>query len=141
MKKILFITGIILIFFSSTIFAYPNYNMSWDFKIFNDPDARQVAINTAQKQADLTETEEDPIDQFADGLERRLYSSAQRQIIDMIMGEEDIPYGDFEAGDLQISVAEDPQTGEVLVEITDTISGDSTVITYSDDDWSSDLNY
>ena len=141
MKKILLITCVIVIFLSNAAFAYPNYNMSWDFKIFDDPDARQVAINTAQKQSELTETEEDPIDRFTEGLERRLYSSAQRQIIDMIMGEEDIPYGDFEAGDLQISVAEDPQTGEVLVEITDTISGDSTIITYSDDDWSGDLNY
>lgn len=141
MKKILLISVMLIIFLSGSVFAYPNYNMSWDFQIYNNPDARQVAINTAQKQADLTETEEDPIDQFTEGLERRLYSSAQRQIIDMIMGEEDIPYGDFEAGDLQISVAEDPQTGEVLVEITDTISGDSTIITYSDDDWSSDLNF
>ncbi|MFW5988406.1 MAG: curli assembly protein CsgF [bacterium] len=139
MKKILIITMIILIATIIPVSAevYPDYNMKWSFQIFNSPDARQVAINTAQSQNELIEeeTETDQIDQFTDSLDRRLSSVAQREIVDIIMGESDVPYGEFEAGNLWISVAEDPQTGEVMVEITDVVSGDSTVITYSQDDF------
>ncbi len=117
-----------------------NYTMSWDFQIFNDANARQVAINVAEKQHDLVDVE-DPIEEFTDGLDRRLQSSAQREIVDMIMDEDEVPYGEFEAGNLNISVAEDPQTGEVIVEITDIITGDSTIITYEGDDWGSDFGF
>lgn len=138
MKKIFTLTAalIIILGFSFSTAAYPNYNMSWSFQKVNNPDARQVAINVAKSQDGLVRPEKDSIERFKESLERRLYSRAQREIVDAIMNEEDVPYGDFEAGDLKISVAEDPDTGEVLVEITDTISGDSTVITYSNDKWS-----
>lgn len=137
MKKILIMTMIILIASIIPVSAavYPDYYMDWSFQIFNNPDARQVAINTAQSQNDMIEEETDPIEDFTDSLERRLSSVAQREIVDIIMGESDVPYGEFEAGNLWISVAEDPQTGEVIVEITDVVSGDSTVITYSQDDF------
>jgi|GEM_PF-1129922 len=127
----------LLLIFSFTVQAYNGYNftMSWSFQTFNQPNNRQVAINVAEMQQDMIEEEEDPIEQFTDGLERRLYSSAQREIVDMIMDEDEVPYGEFEAGNLEISVAEDPQTGEVIVEIYDMVSGDSTTITYSGDEW------
>lgn len=144
MRKVL---PLVLIFgliftFAATVEAYNghNYTMSWSFQTFNDPNARQVAINTAEKQNDLIEVE-DPIQDFADGLERRLYSSAQREIVNKIMDEDEVPYGEYQAGNLNISVAEDPQTGEVLVEIIDKISGDSTIITYSGDDFGSGYNW
>ena len=144
MKKIM---SIVLIFgviftFVSTAEAYyeNNFVMGWSFQIFNNPNARQVAINTAEKQDGLIEVD-DPIQDFADGLERRLYSSAQRDIVNKIMDEDEVPYGEYEAGNLNISVAEDPQTGEVLVEITDKISGESTIITYSGDNFGSGFNW
>ncbi|MFN2364702.1 MAG: curli assembly protein CsgF [Halarsenatibacteraceae bacterium] len=144
MKKVL---PILLIFgliftFVATVEAYNghNYTMSWSFQTFNNPNARQVAINTAEKQDGLIEVD-DPIQNFADGLERRLYSSAQREIVNKIMDEDEVPYGQYEAGNLNISVAEDPQTGEVIVEIVDKISGDSTVITYSGDSFGSGFNW
>lgn len=144
MKKFL---PLVLIFgliftFAATTEAYNghNFTMSWSFQTFNNPNARQVAINTAEKQDGLIEVD-DPIQNFADGLERRLYSSAQREIVNKIMDEDEVPYGEYEAGNLNISVAEDPQTGEVLVEIVDKISGDSTIITYSGDDFGSGFNW
>lgn len=144
MKKILplvLIFGLVLTF-AATAEAYNghNYTMSWSFQIFNNPNARQVAINTAEKQDGLIEVD-DPIQNFADGLERRLYSSAQREIVNKIMDEDEVPYGEYEAGNLNISVAEDPQTGEVIVEIIDKISGDSTIITYSGDSFGSGFNW
>ncbi|MFW5790953.1 MAG: curli assembly protein CsgF [Bacillota bacterium] len=143
MKKLIpiFVAFALVVFFTGNIAAYNghNYTMSWSFQTYNQPNARQVAINTAEKQNDLIEEEEDPIQRFADGLERRLYSSAQREIVDKIMDEDEVPYGEYQAGNLNISVAEDPQTGDVIIEIVDQVSGDSTIIDYSSDDFSSDF--
>ena len=143
MKKIIpiVVAFALVLAFAGNIEAFNGYNytMSWSFQTFNNPNARQVAINTAETQDGLVDEDEDPIQRFADGLERRLYSSAQREIVDMIMDEDEVPYGEFDAGNLNISVAEDPQTGEVIVEIVDQISGDSTIITYSDDDFGGDF--
>lgn len=143
MKKALIISLALCLVFgmAGVAAALPNYTMSWDFETFGNPNARQVAVNTAETHNGLVEEAEDPIERFAEGLDRRLYSSAQRDIVDMIMDEEQVATGEYEAGDLNISVAEDPQTGEVIVEITDMVSGDSTIITYSSDDWDSGLNY
>ena len=147
MKKLLFLSIFLCLMLtlslSTSLQAYSGYNytMSWSFQTFNQPNARQVAINTAEMQDGLIEEEEDPIQDFTDGLERRLYSSAQREIVDMIMDEDEVPYGEFEAGNLEISVAEDPQTGEVIVEIYDMVSGDSTTITYSGDEWGTDFGF
>ncbi|MFW6029083.1 MAG: curli assembly protein CsgF [Halanaerobiales bacterium] len=145
MKKLnimsLFICLILTISYSAYAYSSPNFTMSWSFQTFNQPNARQVAINTAEKQDGLIEEKEDPIENFASGLERRLYSSAQRDIVDKIMSEDEVPYGEYEAGNLKISVAEDPQTGEIIVDIYDTVSGDSTTITYSGDEWDNDINW
>ena len=145
MKKIitfgLFICLILTISYSAYAYSSPNFTMSWSFQTFNQPNARQVAINTAEKQDGLIKQSEDPIDKFASGLERRLYSSAQRDIVDKIMNKDEVPYGEYEAGNLEISVAEDPQTGEIIVDIYDTVSGDSTTITYSGDEWGNHINW
>jgi len=114
---------------ASTVTA-ANYTMSWDFEVFNNPNATQVAINVAQTQDDLTEEEEDPLERFKEGLERRLYSAIQRRIVDMITGDSEA-YGEFEAGNLEVKVAEDPDTGEVIVDIYNTETGESTIITYA----------
>ncbi|MEC9489924.1 MAG: curli assembly protein CsgF [Halanaerobiales bacterium] len=137
MKKVFIITMALVIMLGLTFTnAYANYNMSWNFQKFNNPNARQVANNRAKTQDGMIENQQDPLERFKESLERRLYSRAQREIVDAIMNEEDIENENFTAGDLDISIAEDPQTGEVLVTITDKISGDSTVITYSSDKWS-----
>ena len=132
MKKLfIFITTLLIIIginFSAA--AYPNYNMSWNFQKFNNPDARQAAINVAETQDGLVETGQESIDKFAEGLESRLYGSIQRQIIENIMESEN-PTGEFKAGTLDISVTE--VDGEVFVEIKDTITGESTIVTYSND--------
>lgn len=138
MKKIFIFAAALIMVLGLTFpaVAYPNYTMSWDFQKFNNPDARQVANNVAKNQDGMVRPEGNSLERFKESLERRLYSRAQREIVDAIMDEDGIAYGDFKAGDLDISVAEDPQTGEVIVDITDTISGDNTVITYSSEDWS-----
>ncbi|MGM0414712.1 MAG: curli assembly protein CsgF [Bacillota bacterium] len=144
MKKIIFLIVILMISINFSAFAavYPDYSMKWNFELFNDHDARQVALNLAKSQEELLKEaiETDPIDQFIDGLERRLYTSAQRKIIDMIIDEDEVASGNFDIGDLSIVVAEDPETGQVLVEIVDKISGDSTIVTYSNDYFGDDFS-
>lgn len=141
MRKLIpiFVAFALIVVFAGNIEAYnsPNYTMSWSFQTYNQPNGRQVAINTAEKQDGLIDEEDDPIQRFADGLERRLYSSAQREIVNKIMDEDEVPYGEYQAGNLNISVAEDPQTGDVIIEIVDQVSGDSTIIDYSSDDFGS----
>lgn len=134
-NMLIFIFCLLFLFILASPLKAFNYTMSWDFLIFNNPNARQVALNIAEKQRDLIGEEEDPIKNFTDGLERRVYSSIQQEIARMIMDEEEIPYGEFETKNLKIFVAEDPLTGEVIVEVIDIITGDSTIIRYSTDSW------
>lgn len=142
MKKILIIICMIIMICNlGIVVTATNYTMSWDFEVFNDPSARQVAINIAKIQDGLIEEEEDSIERFKDGLERRLFNSAQRNIVDMILNEDEIPYGNFEAGELKITVAEDPQTGEVLIDIVNIVTGESTTVTYSSDEWATGYDW
>jgi curli production assembly/transport component CsgF len=131
MKKIIILMASLLIVFGFTFStaAYPNYNMSWDFRIFDDPDARQVAINTAEKQDGLVESTQDSIDRFKEGLERRLYGSIQSQIIEEIESGE-IEKKEWQTGDLKIEII-GTSSEDVSVRITDTITGETTTIHYS----------
>ena len=141
MKKIQLVILTLIMILSCGSIKAANQTMSWDFQIFNDYNHRQIALNIAQVQVGLVEDETDPIMEFKDDLERRLFSSVQRNIVDMILNEDEIPYGKFEAGDLRITVAEDPLTGEVVIDIVDVVSGDSTTINYSSDDWATGYDW
>ena len=141
MKRIYLLLLIMILIFSPASVNAINHTMSWDFQIFNNYDYRQIALNVAQVQAGLVKDKKDSIEEFQDDLERRLFSTVQRNIVDMILNEDEIPYGKFEAGDLKITVAEDPQTGEVVIDIVDVVSGDSTTIHYSSDDWATGYNW
>ncbi|MFP4016809.1 MAG: curli assembly protein CsgF [Halanaerobiales bacterium] len=126
--------SLIFIFIFSTL-ASASVNMSWSFEIFNNPNARQVAHTIAKAQNEMTEEEKDPIADFTDGLERRMQSSVQREIMDMIMDDEEVAAGEYEVGNLIVEVAEDPATGNVILEITNTETGETTIVEYSTDDW------
>ena len=138
----IFISAVLIIGMTSGHAAAYNINMSWNFRIFNNPNARQVAINTAEKQAEMIDVEEeDPLERFRERFERRLTSRIQRDMVSKILDDEELAFGDYEVGDLEISIAEDPDTGEVLVEITDVVTGETTVITYSSDEWPTEYSW
>lgn len=143
MKKYIFIFLILsaLVFLIAVSVNAENYTMSWRFRIFNKPNARQVAINTAEKQDGLIEENQDPIERFRESFERRLMSTVQRNLIDQILDDETEADGNFQTGDLDITVTEDPDTGDVTLEITDLNTGETTIITYSADDWPTDYDY
>lgn len=143
MKKILLIFFILasLVFSITFLTAAENYTMSWGFRIFNRPNARQVAINIAEKQDGLIEENQDPVERFRESFERRLMSTVQRNLIDQILDDETEADGNFQTGDLDITVTEDPDTGDITLEITDINTGETTIITYSADDWPTDYDY
>lgn len=143
MKNIFGLVSLFLIL--SLISSFPaqalNHTMSWNFRLFNNPNARQVAFNIAQVQNDMVEEEVDPVADFQRGLERRLMSSIQRDIINKIMDESAIRVGDYQVGDLEIRIGEDPISGEVIVEIYNQMTGESSIITYSIDEFADSPYY
>ena len=114
--------------------------MSWEFEIFNNPNARQVAFNIAKAQKELSKQEEDSITSFLDGLDRRLQSSVQRDIMDMIFNDDRVAAGEYEVGKLKVRIAEDPETGNVILEIINTETGETTIVEYSTDEWPTDYS-
>ncbi|MGM0602253.1 MAG: curli assembly protein CsgF [Bacillota bacterium] len=107
---------------------------SWKFQILNDPDARQVAQNIASLQNEMT-LSKDPIAQFIDGLNGRIMSIIQQDIVNKML-EDNIGDGQsYEVGDIEIAIFEDEQTGEVTIILTNKITGEVTEIRYNTDEW------
>ena len=80
-KVVLFST--ILIVFSLTGTAVASYTMSYSFQLINNPNARQVALNIANAQQELSRTTEEPsaLDRFKESLDRMAMSKAIRDIV------------------------------------------------------------
>jgi len=136
-RMIPWVTAAVVLLCLANVAAAASHTMSWSFQMFNNPNARQVALNIAEKQEAMWEEDDpdDPVADFRDSLERRLYSRAQREIVDIIFDEEIDEREDFTVGDLDISVEQDPDTGETIITITDRETGEETVITYGEDFW------
>lgn len=83
-RKVVFL-GVALVLtlalFSSGVLA--SHTMSWGFQILNNPNARQIALNIANAQQELSKVEEDPsgIDRFKESLDRMAMSKAIRDIV------------------------------------------------------------
>ncbi len=142
-RRVIFSTLLVLALALMLMAAFPGgtlaetYTMSWSFRTFHNPNARQVAKGIAEQQDGMVEEEEDPIDTFRERLERRLMSRIQRNLIDRITGDEGELEDEFDVdvGDLNIYVDHDEDTGVVTIEITNLITGETDVITYSEDSW------
>ena len=132
------VTFIMILGFQGLVQA--DTTMSWEFQVFNNPNARQVAHNIAKAQKDLSKKEKDPIAEFKDGLDRRLQSSVQRDIMDMIFNDDRVAAGEYEVGKLNVRIAEEPETGVVILEITNTETGETTIVEYSTDEWPTDYS-
>lgn len=133
-KKILYI---LLVSFMS-IFLFSGFisaasTTSWSFQTFNNPDARQVAQNIASTQHEMS-LSEDPIAQFISGLNGRIMSLIQQDIVNKMV-EDGLAEGDYDVGNLEITVNEDEITGVVTIILTNKETGEVTEIEYSTDDW------
>ncbi|TDO91275.1 curli production assembly/transport component CsgF [Halanaerobium saccharolyticum] len=134
-NKIIILTLVTILFWGGFASVQASqYTMSWSFRTFNNPNARQVAINTAEKQDGLVEEDEDPIERFKESFERRLMSTMQRELIDQITGEESVIEKSYQTENLDISVIEEPN-GDVTLTITDLNTGETSIVTYSADDY------
>ncbi|SRR6056297_2187349 len=134
-RKILSLSVItVLIIFYLSIGIKASTVTSWKFQILNDPDARQVAQNIASLQNEMT-LSKDPIAQFIDGINGRIMSIIQQDIVNKML-EDNIGDGQsYEVGDIEIAVFEDPQTGVVTIILTNKITGEVTEIQYNTDEW------
>ncbi|MGM0602019.1 MAG: curli assembly protein CsgF [Bacillota bacterium] len=133
-KKILYVLFITLmtVFLMTNIISADTVT-SWSFRTFNDPDARQVAQNIASTQHEMS-LSEDPIAQFISGLNGRIMSLIQQDIVNKMV-EDGLAEGSYDVGNLEISVREDEITGVVTVTLTNINTGEVTEIEYSTDDW------
>lgn len=132
--KIIFIILISLfIFFIFSNSASASATTSWKFQTFNDPDARQVAQNIASTQNEMS-LSEDPIAQFISGLNGRIMSLIQQDIVNKMV-EDELAEGSYDVGNLEIVVNEDEITGVVTLVLTNTETGEVTEIEYSTSDW------
>jgi len=135
-KKILYIilaSFLIIFLFSSLISA--GSTTSWSFQTFNNPDARQVAQNIASTQHEMS-LSEDPIAQFISGLNGRIMSLIQQDIVNKMI-EDGLAEGSYDVGNLEVTVSEDETTGIVTIILTNKVTGEVTEIEYSTDDWPS----
>ena len=133
-KKLIFILLIFLmtfLIFSNIVSA--SAVTSWEFQTFNDPDARQVAQNIASTQKEMS-LSEDPIAQFISGLNGRIMSLIQQDIVNKMV-EDELAEGSYDVGNLEIVVNEDEITGVVTLILTNTETGEVTEIEYSTSDW------
>ncbi len=128
-----FISLMIVIIFTNIIAA--DSVTSWDFKTFNDPDARQVAQNIASTQHEMS-LSEDPIAQFISGLNGRIMSLIQQDIVNKMI-DDGLAEGSYDVGNLEVTIDEDEITGVVTIILTNTTTGEVTEIEYSTDDWPS----
>ena len=135
-KKILYIilASFLLIFLFSNLISAGS-TTSWSFQTFNNPDARQVAQNIASTQHEMS-LSEDPIAQFISGLNGRIMSLIQQDIVNKMI-EDGLAEGSYDVGNLEVTVSEDETTGIVTIILTNKVTGEVTEIEYSTDDWPS----
>lgn len=130
-KGLVLLIALALVVFSIQGAAAANFTMSWGFKIFGNPNARQVALNLAEKQANLEKGEESELDVFVEGLKRRLMSEVYREIIKDIFDGDGPGSGQYYAGHLVITV-DTNEDGRTVVIIEDTVTGEVSIIELSD---------
>lgn len=136
-KKLLYLLILLLIISTGVQAASTT---SWKFNILNNPDARQVANNIASMQHKMN-LENDPIQQFIAGLNGRIMSIIQQGIINKMLDDNQDASGEYDIGNLNIVIIEDQQTGVVTIVLTNTETGEVTVIEYSTRDWPTDFDY
>lgn len=124
--------GVLLIACAPLLFglrtASANF-VNWEFEIFNDPNARQVALNVAGQQRSLEEGELTPEEEFRNQLERRILSRIMQAVVAEAFGdgEGDFNGGQFQTGDLEIDIIAD--NGETItIHIHNKATGADTII-------------
>lgn len=129
-KSRILIAAFVLVLSLQSLASAATFTMSYGFKIFGNPNARQVALNLADKQAALEKEEQSELDAFVEGLKRRLVSEVYRDIIDDVFDSENPQGGTYYAGNLVINVHHDPDGGTLVI-VEDTVTGEVSIIDMS----------
>jgi curli production assembly/transport component CsgF len=99
-----------------------------------NPYNSQWLLSCAQSQNSLTEKssadllKQDPLEEFKESLNRQILSRFSSEIVQAAFGEseDDLQEGHYQIGDYTIDVK--PLSSNIRVEITDAVTGNSTVI-------------
>jgi curli production assembly/transport component CsgF len=130
--KTTFVLGIMLLFAGSLkgqdlVFEFINpafggntFNYQW---LLSSADAQ----NTFEEPTDLLDLESDPLQEFADDLNRQILNQLSRQLISDQFGEEGLQEGNYLIGSYEISVTSG--TDGITVSIVDLDTGGQTSIT------------
>lgn len=97
------------------------HTMSYRFEFFNNPNARQVALNIANRQRELATEEEEQsvIERFRESLERQIINRAIREIVESVFDPDgDIQEGWYQVGD-DIIIFERDESGNMVVTYID----------------------
>jgi len=116
-KKLTLVSTVLLLSLvlgSATVWA--DAVMSWSFSTFNNPNARQVALNIANRQqelAELDDSEKTAMERFQESLERMQMSYAIRNLLELEPTEGD--YGYLPLGDSWLYWEYDEETKSITV--------------------------
>jgi hypothetical protein len=131
--KILSIFIMIIIVLSISHFALAASTTSYNFRVLNDADQRQVAYNIASKQHEMS-LEVDKIAQFKSLIEGRIMSIISSDIVEKMLTQEGFG-GDsqYDTDSLEIFVEE--RNGTVIVTIINKETGEEDELVYNPGDW------
>lgn len=125
-KKLILLSVTLMIGFTFTVSVFASSTMSWDFELYNNPHAETIASSIAQAQAGLEQDPPDPIERFEDRLTLQILSRIQRDIVRAAFGDEVLEVGHYVVGNYTVDVTTDGDL--ITVIITDTVTGDTTII-------------
>ncbi len=121
----LFIFPLMIGFSHAQRLVYQPKNPAFGGDTFN----YQWMLSSAQAQdtfKDPAEVNRDPMDEFAENLNRQVLSRLAREIVDLQFGSEDFSEGSYNLGDYRVNVS-DGGSG-IVVTIVDSRTGGSTVV-------------
>lgn len=83
MKRLVLLGLVAVLLLGVSTQALATYTMTWGFQLLNNPNARQVALNVAQAQEELSRVTEEQsgLDRFKESLDRMVMSKAIRDIV------------------------------------------------------------
>ena len=117
--------AIIVVYGCASVFAYST--TSFEFRLYNRPNAERAALEIAKTQDELwNPEEEDPMEMFRSMLISQIFARFAQNITASIFGDEELLTGEYEFENYRVTVL-DTGTG-IRVEVVDTLTGETTLI-------------
>ena len=136
MRRKIIVLPLLLVFLCSTsIFISAASTTSYNFRVLNSPDQRQVAYNIAKAQHEMS-LEHDKVAQFIAIIEGRIMSLITENIVEKMLGDGFGETGEarYDTNSLDIFVVEN-NDGTVTINVRNKISGEESELIYNPAQW------